>query len=86
MKENPARAGRRKLQLLITAIVPAPLPRPVGMDGLEITQPDSSEAGAGQGRGLGSSSVISGLTPGDADGAKGAQCIPPAHGGTLCLG
>lgn len=56
MKENPARAGRegrRKSELLITAIVPSPLHRPAGMAGLEITQPCGGEAGGGWEKGLG---------------------------------
>lgn len=51
MNENPARAGRegrRKSELLITAIVPSPLHRPAGMGGLEITQPCVGAGGGGE--------------------------------------
>lgn len=64
MKENPARAGRkgrRKSELLITTIVSSRLHHPVGMGGLEITQPHAGGTGWGDGkRVLGSIPVSSG--------------------------
>lgn len=95
MKENPARAGRkgrRKLELLITAIVSSPLHRLVGMGGLEITQPHAGGMGGDGRRVLGSIPVSSAwvwrvpVVPGGSQLCEGLSTSSLAHGDPLGVG
>lgn len=89
MKENPTRAGRegrRKSELLITAIVPSPLHRPAGTGGLEKTQPCVSGTGEDGERVLGSSPVIFWLVPRQVGSVPGLGDARRAAGFTVLRG